>query len=267
MRVEASSGPQWALWLGDGTMTCGQNMSAPKRRRARSRTRRAFTLAELLVTLSIVAILIGLLTPALSAARETAQRLGCASNQYGIGNGLSLFAKDHRDVLPPSYFGSIEIRKPQEMMSGTIGTLQAVADRWEGLGWLTKNSGGYVDCDRCFFCPSHHGDHQVDGVQGEIELGGARRFFNYHYRGDVDFATKKRRRIDLPWETVLVTDGLRTKSDFNHDSGANRLHGDLSVSWWADRTEFVGKALPSGEISVEEQVGLYGLIWKTMIEP
>jgi len=239
------------------------DMSARRRRRVRM-ARRAFTLVELLVTLAIVAILIGLLTPALSAARETAQRLGCASNQYGLGNGLSLYAKDYRDFLPPSFFGSLAVNKPQEMMAATIGALETIPDRWEGLGWLSTRAGGYVDCDRCFFCPSHRGEHDVEDLGSGFALGGPRRYMNYHYRGDVDVATNRRRRIDQPWSTILITDGLRTKSDFNHGSGANRVHGDLSISWWQDRTEFVGTVLPDGDLPPSAQVALYLSIWKSL---
>lgn len=246
-------------------MALGRDMLAAQRKRV-ILTRRAFTLIELVITLGIVALLIGLLTPALGAARETAQRLGCASNEYGLGSGLSLYARDHRDSLPPSYFGAVNVGRPQEMMSATTGPIETVSDRWEGLGFLSTQAGGYVDCDKCFFCPSHHGNHHADKHTKSFSLGGSRMFVNYHYSGDIEPGTNRRRRIDLPATTILLADGLRTRSDFNHGVGTNRLHGDLSVSWWLDRTEFIGSTLPEAPIPPSQQVALYLQIWKSLVE-
>ncbi len=59
-----------------------------------------FTLVELLVVIGIIALLISILMPALSAATERARRIRCGSNLRQIGQGLLLYANDNRGIYP-----------------------------------------------------------------------------------------------------------------------------------------------------------------------
>jgi len=59
-----------------------------------------FTLLELLVVIGIIAILAGLLLPALAKAKEQGRSTACKSNMHQIALGMLLYADDNRDYLP-----------------------------------------------------------------------------------------------------------------------------------------------------------------------
>jgi len=63
--------------------------------------RAGFTLIELLVVVAIIAVLIGLLLPALGTARNASERAACASNMRQIGVAQHVYASDHGDVFLP----------------------------------------------------------------------------------------------------------------------------------------------------------------------
>lgn len=64
---------------------------------------RAFTLIELLVVIAIIALLISILLPSLSRARDQAKAVKCAVNQRNVGQAIALYLSNNKGKFPASY--------------------------------------------------------------------------------------------------------------------------------------------------------------------
>ncbi len=111
------------------------------------RSRTGFTLIELLVVIAIIALLIGLLLPALSGARDSARSVQCLSSLRSLGMSMSMYSEDNKDVLPRSKhsigFSGILPWAPQMFEYLTDRPFESDSDLWQSASWWNATNDFY----------------------------------------------------------------------------------------------------------------------------
>jgi len=176
---------------------------------------RAFTLVELLVVISIIAVLAAILLPAMSRSQSVAQSVKCQANLRQMGSALTLFTNENNNILPNSAYGS-----------PAAPTTNGATYKWMDAIFP------YAPKERIFLCPSDPGakytyaKNLVAGASstdyGSYGLNGA-----YRDAGDAQTPPRSaaylvnRLQIAEPARTVWVT-------DTNNRGEAN---GSFGFSW------------------------------------
>jgi prepilin-type processing-associated H-X9-DG protein len=174
----------------------------------RSRKTAAFTLVELLVVIGIIAVLIGILLPALNRARAQAATVQCQANLRTIGQGLNIYAGMNKGSLP--YGDYFDLTYGYTINSSTANWVIRVASALRP-GGTGENFMTSVSSKGIFRCPTANMDNGADdhvvnhyschprlmpsyfAAQGDLFTGG--RVTPYHMA-----------RIRKPAEIVLIFD-------------------------------------------------------------
>ena len=106
-----------------------------------------FTLVELLVVISIIALLLSILMPSLQKARNMAGRVVCASNQKQIGLAFQLYSYSNNDYLPHQVIG-------EEGYTSLMFTWDRTLEPYLAAELKNKGEGYEVGRRDVFACPS-----------------------------------------------------------------------------------------------------------------
>jgi prepilin-type N-terminal cleavage/methylation domain-containing protein len=116
---------------------------SPKVLKGEKMKKKGFTLVELLVVIAIIALLMGILMPALAKVRQIAQRMVCGSNLSGIGKAMLIYANDYEDEFPRA--GGVT-----SVWNGPV--IWDAIDRSTAYGVnATTGAGGKATISSCFY--------------------------------------------------------------------------------------------------------------------
>jgi prepilin-type N-terminal cleavage/methylation domain-containing protein/prepilin-type processing-associated H-X9-DG protein len=171
--------------------------------RTKATGKQGFTLIELLVVISIIALLVGILLPALGAARRSAQNVVCKSNLRSTGLVLLMYAEDNDGTFPNRQDYDTGVQWSQYPGSAT-----ALFPNYFAPTEIVVDQISYVRTSPILDCPSNPGRELGLGFYSAPDY-----VLNYFMLGDLPINEKVSVK-ELDTAKILLADGKTAEGYF-----------------------------------------------------
>jgi prepilin-type N-terminal cleavage/methylation domain-containing protein len=177
----------------------------------------AFTLIEMMLVITVLAILVSMLMPAIDRARKKGKQVICINNLHTMGHSLILYAADENRYMPFCNWLSIDRRKKWKGWLYTYPNLKTPDQVEQGAFWR------YLNERDVYHCPSHRNhetgrgtqkltSYMMSGMTQHYDRGGL--WFRYsQFPGDKF----------IMWETNEKSPWWNDGSDFAWEGRSERL--------------------------------------------
>ncbi len=223
---------------------------APVHRSGRSH---GFTLIELLVVIAIIAILIGLLLPAVQKVREAAARLQCQNNLKQISLAVQNCSDSHQGKMPPGMGGYPQSNSPQTRgatsFGGVLFYLLPYIEQQNMYNWCVLKNGQGYDPElgvnglltmnvKTYVCPS-------DPTYGNGMMQGWAAVGSYNFNGMIFLSEFYSGFSYFP---SSIADGTSNTIFFSETYSMGTAGNNMQPTlWWWDYNGFETKPVPNAD--------------------